>query len=150
MLLREFGFGTWNFGSQYHLMNCELLFQLVLSLLPYIQSSCNPVIYGFMSSKFRGSLRRACCCCSCCCAHPSADSRQRTAAYTAELPSVRVTRHGPQAASTRFTSEFWINWSHLRSSWLSLRWREKCFGGIGIVLLLYFIWNLRLHNDRKS
>jgi hypothetical protein len=49
---------------------------LVLSLLPYTQSCVNPVIYGFMSSKFRQSLIRSCCCCGCC-RSSFADSRQR-------------------------------------------------------------------------
>ena len=35
-------------------------FQLVINLLPYIQSSMNPIIYGFMSKNFRRSLQTSC------------------------------------------------------------------------------------------
>ncbi|BFZ16476.1 hypothetical protein BsWGS_19515 [Bradybaena similaris] len=42
----------------------ELFIQsMVIHLLPYINSSLNPVIYNFMSAKFRKEFKTACLCC---------------------------------------------------------------------------------------
>lgn len=53
---------------------CCFLPQLIIHLLPYVQSCVNPIVYSFMSNNFRSSFRSQCrrlwrhCCCLPC--HP--------------------------------------------------------------------------------
>lgn len=114
------------FRCQFLMLLLLFLFQLVVSLLPYIQSSSNPVIYGFMSSKFRASLRRSCCL-------VSADVRQR--AHATEMTSWRGTRtHASSktkstaaaAAAGRASMAFWpITIMMPSNEWIE--WATLCF-----------------------
>lgn len=73
-------------------------------MLPYIQSCTNPVIYSFMSRRFRRRLwltwRRiislACCCCWRCCSWPALDGQrvdQRMVALDDFNATVRTNRN---------------------------------------------------------